>query len=1124
MKRKLSILAAAAAALGSSLVTGPVEAQGPDIRAIPPIVMMLVDTSGSMEKLGNCACRTAACTECLPDCRGATPERNRWNAVTEALTGTYQDYTCSVVDRRTLASSEPDYRYFLPHIAGNWSSQNTDGILDVYRERVRFGLMTFDATSTFLGNGELMTRTNFLARSDNALAAGGYSYGEPKPFSFPGCSEPYMIDNGARNESAPANQGRLVSVGTEATDMRVINDAVQASLSQIRPYGATPIAGLLTDLDYYFANHPDVRRGSLGVGGDPFYECRTRYGILITDGRPNQDMRGAPYFCEAMGNGVGPLGCPYDTPTNLAAKMLAEEDIEGLYVVGFNVDGSNCAGDPSCISRANQAVNELNDIAAAGGTGSALFATDRSSLVAALAAILDRTAPGTTTRTVPAFVNIGVGSAGPTSQLQMNTGFNVAVQEFEPWVGKLERRRIECDGLSPVTRPIEPRDRFHETINAQTTPAPSLSYGQARALLTVTPPSPTQYNAHLANDAIRDEVDDRVSVIPPARGVVLGSWNPSAPTSHFFTDNSALTPAMFGVTTGARVTEILEWTHGLPGTRRENKRLGAIVHSSPVIVGPPQIDSADESFNAFRQRPEVATRPTVMYVGTNDGILHAINVTNYCPADGDPACSSTEAIQVPEGTELWGFVPPLLYPKFNSLLSSHQWMVDGTPVVREMFDARLLGSGVDGNAYRTVLAVGMRQGGNGYVSLDVTDPLDPKFLWQYVDPDFGETYGEPGLAQVRIELSSTLHERGVAILPGGAGNQLPGNCTPAGDAVPGTVAGVPAPRGQRHCWDTTGRALVILDVATGAVLRKWDSSTFPSPLNGSVAVFPGTTGALASRAFFTDADGVIWRLDLSNPDPANWTVRAFHDIFHGMAPDAGQPAYNRPLVSVNQNNELVILQATGDVDHLEDVDAINRVVSVTEKITFDSAGNVVAVEGSLNWEITLDRGEQVTGPLELFDSKVFFGSFVSAPDAVDACQVGYSRIWGVDFLRNQSTDSVTPGSYLPIPMLDSPSGSKVVSLGRTELPTLDNRLIMGVAATRRPTCVQFSEPTETDPYLGTRQTYRVDRTSAPVYELTALLGGRDTAGVDGASIEEFTQVLNPPQAYTNSRAYLPIVE
>ncbi|MFT5355493.1 MAG: type IV pilus assembly protein PilY1, partial [Polyangiales bacterium] len=241
------------------------------------MIMMLIDSSGSMEKVGDCACVTPTCSECMPDCSVRSPERNRWSTIIEALTGSVENYACALQDRSQASfNREPDYRYFLPHVemqgvacltgiecppgltcsadstpavGDTGFCQQDNGILDIYRDRAKFGLMTFDATSTFTGAGELMTETDFAARGvQNSRSQGGYSYADPRPFSFPGCGQPYMIDNGARNEDSPA--GRLVSVGQEGIDpIAVVNRDVQGALlsNAMRPYGATPIAGMLSD-------------------------------------------------------------------------------------------------------------------------------------------------------------------------------------------------------------------------------------------------------------------------------------------------------------------------------------------------------------------------------------------------------------------------------------------------------------------------------------------------------------------------------------------------------------------------------------------------------------------------------------------------------------------------------------------------------------------------------------------------------------------------------------------------------------------------------------------------------------------------------------------------------------
>src|SRR5262249_19078230 len=64
---------------------------------VKPLIMLLVDTSASMELKPSCDCTTPSCQECLPDCDRA--ERSNWNALLEILTGSFHYYGCRVVER-----------------------------------------------------------------------------------------------------------------------------------------------------------------------------------------------------------------------------------------------------------------------------------------------------------------------------------------------------------------------------------------------------------------------------------------------------------------------------------------------------------------------------------------------------------------------------------------------------------------------------------------------------------------------------------------------------------------------------------------------------------------------------------------------------------------------------------------------------------------------------------------------------------------------------------------------------------------------------------------------------------------------------------------------------------------
>jgi type IV pilus assembly protein PilY1 len=1123
-------------------VPGPASAQSdPDVRNIRPTVMLLVDTSGSMERLPGCACATPACNECMPMCTSApsSDERNRWATIVEAMTGGYNEFSCDRQNRHTSTfSGQYDYGYYIPHFAlDTGGGQANDGVLDAYRERAKFGLMTFDGVPTFTDSSDLVFQSVFETRlSDNVAAEGMYSYGEPKAFTFPGCGDPHMIDSGARNENADV--GQLISVGSDAVDdFTIINSEIQSALLGVRPFGGTPIAGLLDDYRYWLDNHPDVAALEVAGGpGDPFAGCRNHYAILLTDGLPNGEMR--EYGCDADG-----FTCPYDRSSEIAADLCqyssstssCDGDIDGLFVVGFDIN------DPDA-----QAV--LNDIASMGGTGSALMANDRETLMEQLAFALNQAGPGTTTRTVPAFSQVQL--AGTQTQLQFNSGFRIGLTEDEPWTGVLERRRFECNELlEPEAQPIDPNegDAFHESLNTQSgSPMASIftacPAGVPRCLLTALPTSAANVDGHIAQgDTTTGSLDspaapDGGSDVGPG-GAPLGCSGDAPLTDGtlspaennvdlvgFASSNGDLTADMLNAADTTERDEIIDWVYGLDGTAREGKRLGDIYHSSPVVVSPPQEDLPDESFNLFRQRPEVANRPTVVYVGTNDGILHAF-VANDVSITAGPHASGG-ALDLEAGTELWGFVPPMLLSKLKSARASHQWMVDGTPVVKDVFLKRLPGQAPSGEIYRTVLVVGLRGGAEGYFALDVTDPLEPKFLWQFTDPSMGLAYGQPALAQVLVQ-GDALQERGIALLPGGTGVDLtassstcgapvtsggpPQGCVPTGMGMPDAATGVSTTRNRARCWDERGRALYFVDIATGERLGALDDRVFNAPLTGGVSLFTGDVGTVATRAFVNDQDGVMWRVDMSSTDMSEWVATPFFDVFHDGNAVAGEPAYNPPVVTSDNQQNVVVLQATGDIDALDGVSA-NKVVSVTEDVTFDADGEVSDLGAIRNWEIPLDPGQQVTGPLELFDGKLFFGTFTTTEDPLDACELGESRIWGVEFLDTMESDDSFPEPALEIPDPLDPGQTTLVH----NTDPFVNEIVMGVAVTQRPRCIDQTEVSETDPYVGTRTFSRVDGAGGGTFELVAQTSGGSSAS---GSVGEVNQTLPAPASFTRAESF-----
>ncbi len=1034
----------------------------PDIRDIPPTVMLLVDTSGSMERMPG--------GDTFPVCNATSSTRNRWTTVLEALTGTWnvRDFYCTAYNRSTGAfRGEPDFRYVFPyHRPPLEISQNNDGILDVYGDRIRFALMSFDNTFTFRDppsytDTVLLDSRVFNARlRDDISRPGEYSYGSARTLRYVGCPTEFAMNVGARNESA--GMGRMIPFGREE-QTNITNQLIQATLASIRPYGGTPTNALMEDVRYYYQYHPDA------TTLDPYQSCRKRYVLLLTDGEPDADFRDSRYDCASIN------GCPHELAATVAADLCRWNDlteecdgiVDGVYVIGLGITNPT-------------SIEVLNNIAARGGTGAAFFALDRLDLMAKLSEALSRASPGTTTRTRPAYIN-GRSSDGMQAQYQFNSGFQVST-DGRPWAGVLQRTRYVCDeSMSAIAEPTSSRIRFDQMLNAQS----------SRTIYTALTPNPNDMGSNLLGT--------------DAEAIPLGATSTTRVADIALTEfNNRISPNYFNLSgspteRNARRDYIVNWIYGTTSDRRD-RVLGDIYHSSPVAVGPPLLDIADESYNLFRRRPEVANRPIMIYVGSNDGMLHAFVAEDWeNPSTGEI---------LPAGHELWAFIPPVLVSKLNSATLSRQIMVDGTAIVKDIFYRRLPNDLPDGSIYHTVLVMGFRGGSAGYFALDITNPFEPKFIWQFIGDarsgaDYGQSYGTPALGQVLVNIGGILQERAIVILPGGNGSEDadlvrttgPVGCPSSGVGMPPNTDGVRNARSRQRCWDTTGRIISWIDVITGETIQAFDHTTFNAPVNGGVSLYPGAVGSIAQRAYFTDADGVVWSADFSSRNPTNWNVQPIWDIFLGSTARSGQPAYYPPVVSMDIYGNPVIVIGTGNQDNITG-DSQNRIVSLTQTRSISSTGSASYITG-LNWEIELRPGEQVMGALELFEGKVYFSTFENGITATNACNYGKSRVWAVDYLNG---GGMPPIGYIdtiryPLAGFESSIGSGLYDL-HFQGP-YENQIIPAVSLTQRPTCVNGA--TEIDPYIGTR--YRVNNVRGGSFNLIAQSSG-------GTSIDSIVPTVN----------------
>jgi len=171
-------------------------------------------------------------------------------------------------------------------------------------------------------------------------------------------------------------------------------------------------------------------------------------------------------------------------------------------------------------------------------------------------------------------------------------------------------------------------------------------------------------------------------------------------------------------------SDIVDWVRGVDigGLRdRRGWKLGDLVYSTPVVVGAPAGFHSELDFHEWAR--DLEGRKPVVYVGANDGMLHAFKAST--------------------GDELWAFLPQATLPKLEFLADPsycHTAMVDLSP---KAFDVNLNGR------WRTVLVGGQRTGGDSYFALDVTDPDAPEVLWETRIPNMISSFTEAVLVDTK---------------------------------------------------------------------------------------------------------------------------------------------------------------------------------------------------------------------------------------------------------------------------------------------------------------------------------------------------------------------------------------
>lgn len=968
-----------------------------------------------------------------------------WSAGATLAEMCYRQPSGTLVDGLGRPVPPPDFR------------QRPDGLLDLYRDLLTFGFMAFDSF-----------------RSPNTGTEGMYSYGvrgySPSPGSDPGtCANDTLCWNLGARRPGVGFEGASIAPVDPSDDTQArraqINEEVQLSLLSTVSYWSTPISAMLEDALTFYTGGESGQYYSWYREQDPtgtdngafdyaygltdlYGDCRRRYVVLITDGVPSFAE------CERRGtittNDPWLPGCDgyWYKDAEYYARALLAEGIE-TYVIGYNIIDQFDPTDPRSARARLQRIADEGSLL----PNPVRYADSSRELIFELGDILAQLAAATTSRSRPATYNVL--SATEQGQFEVNARF-IIDRASRYWGGDLVQSARVCQGPSLVDRAedisaaalLNARAPDQRTIFTSSPRIHSCSLaaldGIGNLFNSASLGGATGQLTALSNRAVEDAcgISGQLSVLRllACRDLLNGAVGPlvadfpfisTRPESCLVDFNLALAQSNSSLVRASSPGEarfFARWLRGetlteirlntvepdsfdypaildnyLPANlsfvAAENRylrdrlsSLADIFHSAPAISVPPVLGpNSSPSYRDFAestQLPGDVPRRTMAYVGTNDGLLHAFDARTM--------------------EEVWAFLPPSFISRIAEWIEpGHTFMFDGTPVVQDVVvDRRLDGTGNVAADWRTILVSGYRGGGRGYMAMDVSQPDEPSFLWELdseLDPLLGLTYAEPGLGVVRYapgrcpRATSDACERGVAILTGGV-------------APPGTLPS-----------DPIGRVVYVVDLETGRVIRRFtDAITAANPisgepfraaLGGSIAVYNGADGSLVSRAYFGDAEGRLYRLDVSDGNPQRWRVDLFFDPYNHPRFDGtqryGQIVF-RPTVSLGTDRRAIVVFGMGNVDELDDLGPQrNYVLSLTEKPIF-AGETVVRFEGFINWAIELEPYEKLTARPRIFDRRAYFATFL--PDDADLCEIGGARLYGVAYDGNrQRVDST--GNY-----------------------------------------------------------------------------------------------------------------
>ncbi len=537
-------------------------------------------------------------------------------------------------------------------------------------------------------------------------------------------------------------------------------------------------------------------------------------------------------------------------------------------------------------------------------------------------------------------------------------------------------------------------------------------------------------------------------------------------------NSTNVTADLLGLSTPDDAAKLINFIYGKDAYNNDNPTgerswlFGDVLHSRPVIVN---YNTYSSTYEGVCGTDPSSSNQSIIYVGANDGMLHAIRDCN--------------------GQELWAFIPPDMLGHLSNLKGPvHSYFADATPSVY-IFDKNHNGviQTDASNNDKVILMFGERRGGGvdsapttgSYYVLDVSDPSAPKFMWSINNQttlsdgthpfaELAETWSEPKLVKMRIGSvdkivafvgagydnihedtrygSTRLFTNAATVDLGDTGE---GNFVSAGTTDAGGLS------------NPKGRGVYAIEIATinssgapdftSSGQKIWgytfaNDSTMKFSIPSQLAAIDSRNSGYTDTLYVGDTGGQVWRFNVGDPNPVNWSAKRLYDLSNGVA---GRKFFYMPSIVTEPGYNLIYL-GSGDREHplnwnstlvdrmygLKDFGASQPTSTLTESnltnVTSDQIQTTTCttsitgtcttspsamqttLAASYGWYIRLTNydpatntdtgssiGEKVLASPLVFNKVAYFTTFTPTMQAlIDPCQAGNTgtaKLYAVDY-------------------------------------------------------------------------------------------------------------------------------